>query len=80
MCKYVYSHNEVTETAQHYIKRIKVAHEITQQAFIKSVGKGAYNELVNSVGRKAIAFYKGVDCVFIDIQNIHFIFTLLQED
>lgn len=77
---YVYSHNEVSANTMRYMQRAKTAKEITQKEFTQSVGKAVFNQLITPIGNCAITFYQSVGCVFVEIQNIHFIFNLLQED
>lgn len=72
--RYVFSHNDIQESAQDYKDRTEESTPIDEDKFISLIGNSEYEELVSSFGCFGDTF-KSEDCIYVSIQNIDYIFT-----
>lgn len=72
--QYVFSHNDINESAQDYKERTQESSPISNEEFIRLIGNTEYEELISSFGCFGDTF-RSDDCIYVNIQNIDYIFT-----
>lgn len=72
--QYVFSHNDINESAHDFKERTQESTPISNEEFIRLIGNTEHEELASSFGAFGDTF-QSEDCIYVSIQNIDYIFT-----